>query len=239
MEEKENGKNNKLFILRQGIDERIFQGDDFVLDTGAGNITCCESCHDKYRDEMKRHKERFGTKIDNLKNASKRKLSEKELAEMYLLYTAEEQKQLAKCGAESADQYRIWFGCNDRRYFAMKELRVGAGNNDISAKQMLKTLDKTTQYDSLCFDKDDITKLEFRQAGSGSTLSLFSTAYSYEIRLNDEKILTYKPCITKTAVVGSGLFTKKSAEKQMYNLLEMFQRAVGTDLPITKVKKFL
>lgn len=217
----------------------FFKGDDFFLDTGAGSITCCEACHDKYRDEMKRHKERFGTKVDNLKNASKRRLSEKELAEMYLQYTAEEQKQLAKCGTETADQYRIWFSFNDRRYFGMKELRVGAGNNDVSAKQMLKTLDKTTQYDSLCFDKDDVTKLEFRQAGIGSTLSLFATAYSYEIRLNDEKILTYKPCITKTMVVGKGLFTKKAAEKQMYTLLETFKREVGVDLPIVKVKKFL
>lgn len=218
----------------------LFRGDDYALTIGDGYVTCCEECLDTYSDDAKRHKKRLIVKLENLKRASKRKkISEKELAEMYMVYRKEEETQMEKCGAQIPTDILGCFVYGDRGGFAVKEQKTGFANSDITAKDMVKTLDKADEYDCFFFDKEDITKLEYRPAGSGSGLTMFSAAFAYEIRLNDEKVLTYKPCIAKMAVVGTGLFKRKSADKNMYLFLNLFRKRIGSDLPIVKVKKFM
>lgn len=229
---------NCVFCNKE-LTKGFFSEDVERIDLGGGSLTCCTDCYKKYRGDAKRIRKRFGTKIENLKKAGKRKLSENELAEMFLLYLKEEAEQIAKCGEEEPEKFVSFFGVNEKGYFSVKEQPISAVNTDVTARQMIKTIKKSDDFDSVCFDKDDITKLEFRPTGVGDTLTLFSTAYSYEIRLNDEKVLTYKPCIAKIAVVGQGLFTRKSADKQLYKMLEVFRMCIGSDLPVTKVKKFM
>ena len=222
------------------ITKGFFTGDDRTVDTGGGSITCCEDCYKLYHADEKKHRTRFGTKIENWKKASKRKPSQKELADMYVRYLKEEAEQSAKCGIQIMNATLGCFVLGDNGCFAVREKRIGS--NSISAKEMIKTLDKAVDLESFYFDKDDITKLEFKRTGIGDPLTLFSTAFSYEIRLNDEKVLTYKPCMAEMAVIGSGIglyiFKRKSADKKMYKFLEDFRQVIGSDLPITKVKKF-
>jgi hypothetical protein len=68
---------------------------------------------------------------------------------------------------------------------------------------------------------------------------LFSIAYSFNIRLNDERVMTYKPCITRAAFIGHGFGFGyyRSAEKKLIAELEALKRIIGSDLPITKVFK--
>lgn len=216
----------------------FFGGDDYLIDTGAGLLTCCEDCLDKYRGDEKRHRKRFEAKMENLKKAGKRKVSKQELASMYMTYLQEEEDQMRKGGALFPMDVTGCFILGGDGHFAVREQKIGFGNSDVSAKDMVKTLNKAGDYDSLFFDKEDVTKLEFRSTGIGDPLTLFSTAYSYEIRLNDEKVMTYKPCITRMAVLGTGIFKRRSANKKMYRLMETFKQYIGSDLPVVKVKKF-
>ena len=231
-------KTNCVFCNKE-LTKGLFKGDDCLLDTGAGLLTCCEDCYSQYQADEKRRSKRFGIKVENLKRAAKRKVSEKELAEMYRVYVEEEQRQFEKCGRQAVDNHMIWFGFNNRKFFAVKEQATGFINSDVTAKEISKSIKKSEDYDSLCFDSDDITKLEFRPVGTGSSLKGFSKMYSYEIRLNDEKVLTYKPCIARTFAIGTGLFPRKKAEELMYTELKLFKERIGSTLPITKVKKFV
>ena len=61
----------------------------------------------------------------------------------------------------------------------------------------------------------------------------------FAIRLNDETVMTYKPCIARTADSGAGFGFgyQKSAEKKLVYQLEEFKRLIGSDLPIVKINK--
>lgn len=217
----------------------IFKGDDYYLDLGMYGATCCEDCYNKRKNISKPDKKRIETKLDNFKRATKNKPSEKDIAIMFDKYFEEKGIQEEKCGAEVPDVAFGCFCCNSAGYFSVREYSMTFSNQDVSAKSMIKSLDKAVDTQCICFDKNDITKIEYAKIGSGDPLGLFATAYSFAIRLNDEKIMTYKPCITRTAMVGRGLFFghQKSAEKRLIDQLNEFKKAIGSDLPIVKVKK--
>jgi hypothetical protein len=125
--------------------------------------------------------------------------------------------------------------------FAVRETRTGFVNSDVSAKDMIKSLEAAGDVDSYLVSRNDIDRIEYRQVGIGEPLGLFNIAYSFEIRLNDEKVITYKPCITRTALLGKGfcgIYNKISARKQMEKLLKEFKEHIGSDLPIVRVRKF-
>ena len=224
----------------------FFTGNSTSLDVGvAVFVTCCEDCYEKYRECAKTSRKRFDVKFANYKRAAKKKPSNKEIANMFKTYLEEEQQQLNKAGNEELDMVMGCFCFNKNGFFAVRELEQGFIKSDVNAKDMLKTLDKAYDVDSLPFNKDDITKIEYARVGIGDPMGipvgLFRIAYSYEIRLNDQKVMTYKPCITRMAVIGNGFLTfgcKRSANKQMFKFLNEFKTIIGSDLPIVKVKKF-
>ena len=220
----------------------FFKGNDMSLEVGSViYVTCCEDCHDKYQENAKSSRKRFAAKLNNYKRATKKKPSDKEIADMFKTYIEEEQQQLKKSGNEVVDIVIGCFCCNNNGFFAVRELEQGFGNSDVSAKDMLKTLNKADDVQSLPFDKNDITRIEFARVGIGDTLGLFKTVFSYEVRLNDQSIMTYKPCITRTAMIGQHFFPflhKKSADKHMMEFLNSFKTIIGSDLPIVKVRKF-
>lgn len=204
-------------------------------------VTCCEDCEKEKKGEAKLNKERFGVKLANYKRSTKRKPSEAEIASMYRQYVTEQEEQIVKHGANIPNTFTGFFWHNENGVFSVREFQQGFFSSDVSAKEMVKSLKKATATEAFCFTKDDVTKLEFCRVGMGDPLGLFAIAYSYEIRLNDEKVMTYRPCITRTAVLGKGflgLFCKKSAAKQVYKMLETFQQVTGCTLPIVEVKKF-
>ena len=102
----------------------------------------------------------------------------------------------------------------------------------------MKAIDKVFAPDtSQLFTAADITRIEFRKNFEEHT-GVMSSVVSYDIRLNDEKEMTYKPCITRYFVTGKGISPSHSAEKEMLRMLEGFQKKIGTDIPVVKVKKF-
>lgn len=171
------------------------------------------------------------------------KLTDVDLANMILTYLSEEDEYINKNGHKKLDYFRHFYCFNDEGYFTVREfLNSTFIESDISARAMVASKVASEIVDTAPFTKDDITKLEYRFTSKlGDPVGLVSFAFSVEIRLNDEKVLTYKPCITRLAVIGRGItpyFTRRSAEKKVKAALEDFKRATGCTLPIVKVRKF-
>lgn len=203
-------------------------------------VPCCSECKESYAAIAEEDKERFGAKLENYKRSTGKKPKGEELGKLYCRYLLEEDNQRQIPCGETKGFHRFFWHTEDG-FFAIRETRTGFINSDVSAKDMIATLDSAAAADSYMFSRDDITMIQYRQVGMGDPLGLFNIAYSFEIRLNDEKVLTYKPCITRTAVLGKGfcgIYNKTSARKQMEKLLQEFKTAIGSDLPIERVRKF-
>lgn len=230
---------NCVFCNKE-VTKGFFNGNSQSLEVGSSSLICCTDCYNKYKMASKARKRRFALKFETLKKTTRKRYTEKEIAKMYLTYIEEEEKQKAKCGDEVADMFQSFYNYNFNGYFSVREFGKGFLNEDRFADEMIKSLDKASETDCCCFDKNDITKIEYARVGNGDIVDMFHKAYSFAIRLNDEKIMTYKPCITRTATVGKGFFAfgyKKSAEKVLIEELNEFKRIIGSDLPIVKVGK--
>ena len=225
----------------KAITAGIFSSESNYIMISLHSIECCNECAEKYEKEVKRITGRFETKLDNYKKATKKKPDNHTLAKFLLRYLEEEKEQIARCGmiteTDKADVgYFAWN--KEKSYFAMREF--GSGSDD-TAGQMAKNIKKAENVGKVWFNKDDITKLEYRTTLIGDPIDFFSTAYSFEIRFNDEKVMTYKPCISKVAFIGVALFPhtqKKKAKQQCVEFLTLLKTAIGSDLPIVEVKKF-
>lgn len=235
-------KTTKCQFCGKELTTGFFGGDATSIDVASGvSVTCCEECRAQKKDIAKINKERFGVKLANYKHAAKKKLTEGEIAAMYSRYERQQEQHTVKSACNVPTEMTGFFWHDQNGTFGVKEFQQGFLSSDVSAKSMVNSLKKAERVDTYGFTKDDITKLEFRQVGMGDPLGLFAIAYSFEIRLNDEKVVTYKPCITRTAVLGRGFlgfFCKKSARKQMIKMLEAFKQVTGCTLPIAEVKKF-
>lgn len=230
-------KDTNCSFCNKEISKGLFSGESKIMMFGAApSLVCCKECFDKYE----RSGVRFGTKFETVKRHSKKKYTNKEEAEMYLSYLEEEKIQLEKCGGETTEMFFGFFAYNQNGFFSVREYGQGFLNQDVTPKAMIKSMKKAKKdTECCCFDKNDITKIEYYQDGASQPLSMTKYAFSYAIRLNDETIMTYKPCITRTAVLGRGFFLgyKKSSERALLKELNEFKRIIGTDLPIVKVKK--
>lgn len=217
----------------------FFKGEEKYLDiAGIESLVCCEECYNKHYEDARRLGKRFAIKVENYKKSTKKKVDEETLKKMFLTYVEEEKEQIARCGKGSSYANAGYFACDDNGLFAVKEFELGL---DVSAKQMVKSGKKAEKVGEVRFSKDDITKLEYRTSSVGSSLGLFTTAHSFEVRFNDEKVLTYKPCITRMFFVGKGLFPhnqRKNAKQQCAAALEILKKAIGSDIPVVEVKKF-
>ncbi len=207
-------------------------------------VTCCDECEKELRDVAKQESERFGVKLANLKRATKSKPTQEEIGKMYLKYLDEKDVHLSKPFVALPIEFEGFCCIGAGGSFCVKEFEQGFINSDASAKLMVKSKEKAAEEGTLLsryFTKEDITRIEYRRVGIGDPLGLCNIAYSYEIRLNDEKDVTYKPCITRAAVLGKGFlgfFCKKSAKRQIQAMLERFKEHIGSDLPIREVKSF-
>ena len=200
--------------------------------TDVDSVECCDDCCEKYANEAKRIKKRFTTKIENCKASTKKKIDSLTLAAAFVRYLNEEKEQIERCGkiGERLDGGSFSFD-KSRKHFAVHEYQLG---NTVSTKSKIKNLNTSSDVGEVWFSKDDITKLEYRITdGFGTSVGFFSTIYEFDVRFNDEKNITYKPCITKMYFKGSGLFPhsqKKKAKLQCAQELEMLKKLIGSEL---------
>ncbi len=206
-------------------------------------VLCCPDCYRIFKSKLEEDQERIETKIKNFKRSGKVRLSDTDIATMVKKYFEETKEFEEKNGQEILTDFYGFFNYNENGYFNVYEFSKGSFlENDGVCKDMVQSKIASETCDTLPFTKNDITKLEYKFASKlGDSTGLFSQAHSFEIRLNDEKKFTYKPCITRYAVIGKGLFpflAKRNAEKQVVETLQFFKQITGSELPIVKVKKF-
>lgn len=223
------------------ITSGFFKGDAAYLDVGLHTLSCCEECYKKYETIYEQHKERFEVKLENLKKSKNGKISSTDLAKMLVQYIDEAKQYEESSREKSVDLFTTFFGhnSNGEQHFSVKEFRKGWLSSDITAKDMAKSISASCDESYVFFDKNDITKIEYAKIGIGDPLGLFTVAYSFTIRLNNESIMTYRPCITRAASLGHGFLFgyRRSAEKKLIKVLNEFKKTIGSDLPIVKVRK--
>ncbi len=222
------------------INTSLFRGnsDYLTVADGGNSITCCEDCYEKYKVLAKAEKTRFSAKYDNLRK-QRIKLNNEELGKVYAGYVAEMHAQNEKYGHLNPEYTIGCFGVDHEGRFCAVERAVGFGNEDYNADDMILTVSLHGTSDSCMFDKNDITKIEYkrcsapvRDSDSGESIA------SYDIFLNPLAPITYKPCVARVCVYAEGnLFNVgKRLEQKVVEMLVEFRNAIGSDLPITKIK---
>ncbi|MBE6608393.1 MAG: hypothetical protein E7633_07540 [Ruminococcaceae bacterium] len=215
----------------------FFKGTEQLLNIGKGYyISCCEDCLRKYEKDANRVEDRLGIKLKNCYDFSKKTFNDEDGTKIFLRYLEDEKKYAPKEGYTPESGYFIY---DDKGNFNASECELGLFAN---AKQLEKDMLHILDYPNAWFSKDDVTKLEYRYAGCYTLVGeAFSDAYAFEVRLNDEKEVTYKPAIFRMFFTTKG-FTggsrKKKAKIKCAEKLEEFKNIIGCDLPVVEVKKF-
>lgn len=234
-------KTTKCAFCGKELTTGFWNGDAQSVYVGFEQAICCEECREKYEKAVKAAEKRLKIKIANYKTATKtKKLTSEQVAGMIKKYLAEEAEQIARCGKITRYTDLGYFVVDEeRKLFAIREFELGS---DLSAGQMIKSMKKSEDAGEVWFSAEDITRMEYRTTFVGESLGLFATAFSFEIRLNDEKVITYKPCISRAAFVGKGLFPhsqKKKAKEQCRGMLLLLKETIGADVAVSEVKKFV
>lgn len=216
----------------------IIRGESAYLVFGTKSVTCCDECFNKYESDVKLHRNRFTLKLENAIKANKAKYTETDIAKHFIKYCEEYNEQYKKTGKKMPSLGNRFYVYNENGCFSVREASQVFGDHDISAKDMVKTVKKGIDTECILFDKSDITRIEYAKTSSAQ-VGVLNQAVAFAIRFNDEKIITYKPCVTKTAYLGLGFIFgyEKSAEKQLLADLNELKKVIGSDLPIVKVKK--
>lgn len=217
----------------------MFSGDAASLELSKHTLVdCCDECRAKYEKEAKRIRKRFTIKVENWQKSTRKKMDHQTMAQNFLLYLQQEQEQLARCGrietAESAG-YFLWDG---KQHFAVRETEL---DFDVLYHEFKKTDKHYEDVEPVWFSKEDITCLQYRTQKVGRSMGLFTSAYSFEVRLNDEKEFSFKPAITKMSFAGTGLFPhtqRKKAKAMCEAALVALAIAIGSDISVEYVKKF-
>ncbi len=207
----------------------------FSLDV---SVTCCEECEKKYSNELYYSHDRFAKKIYNYQKKAKVKLTDRQIARYFLQYTNDINKHNEKTAFEATPEFYAFYNYDEKGRFSVEEFQLGFRSRDIKIDDMaISKIENYTAIDNV-FDKNDITKIAYRRKRLGDIRGLFSAAYTYDIILNDETVFTYKPCVTRYAVIGRGLpyLWFLSADKQVKKALEQFKETIGSDLPIERAK---
>lgn len=203
------------------------------------SVHCCSACAKKYELSSALHYTRFSDKLANYKYMFKERVSTEKAVEMYLGYLAEYEAHKEKSKGISEACYNGWFfDANKTGHFGVSERRLGFFASDVTRDDKIASFKNDVILD-FGFTKDDITCIEYRLTG-GDFNGLFRKIYSFEIRLNNEKTVTYKPAVVISAVEGGGFAFgyRHFAEKHAVEYLLDFKKRIGSNLPIKKVSRF-
>ena len=219
--------------------DSFFSGDAFYLNMG-GNVSvpCCEDCYKQYGLGSKIEEKRFNSKVENFKKSNgKRKLTDEEQETLYITYY-NEMKDYKEKEASATLIDLGYFKSNEDGLFSVAEFVLGSVT---SGKEIINAIDKVTEEAVGVFDRSDISCLEYRltdKLGS-DTGKAMTTAYVFEVRLNDPRVMTYKPCVTYVVATGTAFLPhrrKEKAEESVIATLNVLKKATGAMVQITKIK---
>ena len=216
----------------------LWLGETFIFD-------CCRECCDKYKAFADKHGKTFSVKLKNLEDRTNQVLDSNERGQLFLQFYEEAQKYEAT--KTPATHIMPFYSCDNNGRFYVPEYRLNFLTQSGEIKDMIQNLEnlETNIFNHLnnssivsYFTKDDISKIEYCIL-SGVSDGLMRKVYPVVVRFNDEGVMTFKPCITKTVVYGTGISKKQSAEENVLKMLAEFCQHIGaTDIPIVHVKDF-
>ncbi|MBO5741174.1 MAG: hypothetical protein J6R54_04245, partial [Bacteroidaceae bacterium] len=111
----------------------------------------------------------------------------------------------------------------------------------IFSKEIANAIDKVTDDAIGVFDRTDISCLEYRLTDKlgTDTGKAMTTAYVFEVLLNDPRVMTYKPCVTYVVATGTAFLPhkrKEQAEESVISTLNVLKKTTGAMAQIVKIK---
>lgn len=221
------------------IKDSFFSNEVFYLNMGeCVSIPCCEECYKQYSLGSKDEEKRFEAKVANYKKSNgKRRLTDAEQESLYNTYYNEMKAYKAKNAGATLNNLG-YFKASEDGFFSVAEFALGSVT---SSKEIANAIDKVTDDAIGVFDRNDISRLEYRftdKLGT-DTGKAMTTAYVFEIFLNDPRVMSYKPCVTYFVATGTGFLPhkrKEQAEESMISTLNVLKKATGTMAQIVKIK---
>lgn len=202
------------------------------------SVPCCEDCFRQYELGSKDEENRFKAKVANYKKSNgKRKLTDAEQEALYITYYNEMKTYKAKNANVTLNELG-YFKTNEDGFFSVAEFALGSVT---SSKEIANAIDKVTDDAVGAFDKTDISCLKYRLTDKlgTDTGKAMTTAYVFEVLLNDPRVMTYKPCVTYVVGTGTAFLPhkrKEQAEESVLSVLNALKKATGTPMQIVKNK---
>ena len=198
-------------------------------------IPCCAECAARYKMETLVHGPRFCQKVTNLKKARRGRMDDRTLIRLFDAYLAEAKAHPVYDGPEPEGSGTFCFITPDGR-FCLSETVKGA--TELTDKRLVRAVAMTSNfYPTECFTRDDVTKLEYKRVEC-QILTLFAAVAAYDIRLNDEREMTYRPCIVRVYIHSYGIFAGLACDRKMRRQMKLFREQTGITLPARKVNRF-
>ena len=216
----------------------MFGGSSWDVTVGLETMHLCINCYNQINPYVEEHESRLYSKIRNYVNTAKVRLSGEDLANLLKQYMQEEQYYSARYGVVTELEHHGFFRHNGYGLFSVAEAQLD--NSYTMAGVAASNLRNSLFTGDIWFSREDITCLEYCYSKIPITDDDGTYYYSFDIRLNDPRYFTYRPCIINVCLQGgSGLFNNhRKAEDQLLYMLEAFKRVIGTNLPIVKHDKF-
>ena len=189
----------------------FFSGEGEYISIGPklASVYLCKDCCEQHKPNLKRIKKRFNIKCDNYRKARNiKKLSVKELIDLYNIYIEQEAVQSEKSLNKVLDSSLNYFLLGEDGFFSVREFGKGFLNEDIGVRDMLKSADKSINTECLAFDKDDNLLVPFRTWRNTTTekaadelteLFEFNIPQRWSIALLYQAILNEEPHVSEIA----------------------------------------
>ena len=206
-----------------------------LMEAPSHYISCCAECAARYKMDTLVHGPRFCQKVANLKKARRCRIDDRMLIRLFDAYVAEAKAHPIYDGPEPDGCGSFCFITPDGRFSLCETLK---GATELTDQQLVQNVSITSRFSHVeCFTKDDVTKLEYRKVTS-RLLTPFAAVVTYDIRLNDEREMTFRPCIVRVYIHSYGLFAGVACKRKMRRQMEVFRERTGITIPPRTVDRF-
>lgn len=226
----------------------LFGTTEEMLELGEVSIFLCGDCEKKYHQFAKEDNGRFGIKVDNIESTTKNDFKNEDLAKLFLEYYSQAQNYTKNGRKESyATQYSFYDKSENGYFWPLESLISSISSPSKFASSLVEKVNpKRSLKSPNAFTKDDISMIEYSIGAIEETKpDGFKKQHTaiIEIKLNDYKTMTYKPCFVRDIVNvdKKGMFSNKVElvnEEALKKIVEFRQHIGAEDIPITRVENF-
>lgn len=225
------GKELKTNLLL-GNEKLLSPADDIL-------ISCCPDCYRQREKEADKVHDQLTAKVKNYMRKHKMYglIPDEQARPIYEQYLQD--RAALQAGRENILPLKKgdFYQYDANGYFRWRESDISMDWNTTNNKY--KTVKNGLVNDPDVYHRDDIQFIRYR-VSSHQALDMFHHACTVDVCVNEMDTISAKPQTVRFVVVTKGLhlsFTKKACEDAARQV-EAFRKAIGSDLPIERVKKF-